>query len=71
MPTGGWCGNERRVTDFTKLETILRRADEDETTFAERVQQHVEARRANGWLLQTRQDNGASIALVFTRLPID
>lgn len=59
------------MDELTKLETILQRTDEDATAFAARAQRHVDARRSDGWNLQTRQDEGASITFVFTRMPVD
>ena len=53
-----------------KLETLLRREDEDDAAFAERVDQHVARRAEDGWQLQSRQDNGSSVPLVFMHPPV-
>lgn len=53
-----------------RLQTVLRRDEEDADAFRSRVDAHVAELEADGWQLQARQDRDSSVDLVLVHPPL-
>ncbi|MCW2921218.1 MAG: hypothetical protein JWL76_1092 [Thermoleophilia bacterium] len=54
-----------------RLQTLLRRDDEDVNAFRSRVDAHIAELASDGWQLQTRQDHDdTSVHLVLVHPPL-